>query len=560
MAAKTMLCVLATFCAISLGQCMLAGGWSDGNPSEHLSDKVNSTLASHFCDNYGSLTIQSLQKQVVAGMNYRVNYKNPSGSLCSVTIFEQVWTNTIKVTEDTCTEALGLDCASRKRRSLAGGVSEGDVSEHGVSAAVDFAVERYNMMTNSMYQHVRTRIITATKQVVAGVRYELEFEVGESSCRKNDDTVGATIAECPVTDKHKVLSCHASVLEQAWMEPALSMIGEMQPCKPTQEKKRTLGGGGDDHDIGNYGAFQEFKQKYSRQYVDDEEDARRFTIFQDNMRRAAKMQKTEKGTAKYGATKFADVSREEFKKFYTSGGPSGKWDLSHDASLKPAQIPDTPAPAAFDWRNHSAVTEVKNQGMCGSCWAFSVTGNVEGAWAVKKGKLLSLSEQELVDCDKLDDGCNGGLPANAYKEILRLGGLETESKYPYDAKDEACKFSVSDARVYINGSLNISSDEGDMAAWLAQNGPMSIGINAMMMQFYMGGVAHPAKFLCNPEELDHGVLIVGYDIKHGYIWDKPYWIVKNSWGPDWGEKGYYLVYRGKGVCGLNRMVTSAVLN
>lgn len=307
--------------------------------------------------------------------------------------------------------------------------------------------------------------------------------------------------------------------------------------------------------MGSYGAFTEFKAAFGRVYVDDTEEQFRFSVFQKNMKTAAKLQQTEKGSARYGASKFADVTEEEFRKYSTSG----RWDLSHNPALKPAVIPRTPAPPAWDWRNHSAVTEVKNQGMCGSCWAFSTTGNIEGVWAIAKKQLVSLSEQELVDCDKLDEGCNGGLPSQAYQEILRLGGLETEGKYPYDAKDEACKFKTSDVRVYINGSLNISSDEGEMAAWLAENGPISIGINAMAMQFYMGGVSHPWSFLCNPNNLDHGVLIVGYDTKVGMLKNTPYWIVKNSWGPDWGEKGYYLVYRGGGTCGLNKMPTSAVV-
>jgi cathepsin F len=145
--------------------------------------------------------------------------------------------------------------------------------------------------------------------------------------------------------------------------------------------------------------------------------------------------------------------------------------------------------------------------------------------------------------------------------IEKLGGLETEQDYPYDAEDETCHFNKSLARVQLTGALNISHNETDMAKWLVANGPISIAINANAMQFYMGGVSHPYKFLCNPKNLDHGVLIVGYGVHSYPLFKKtlPYWIVKNSWGTSWGEQGYYRVYRGDGTCGLNQTPSSAIV-
>nr|XP_022332043.1 uncharacterized protein LOC111129849 isoform X2 [Crassostrea virginica] len=309
---------------------------------------------------------------------------------------------------------------------------------------------------------------------------------------------------------------------------------------------------GDVGDLCQWGVFQQFQERFKRLYMSKQEEKTRFKIFCENMRKAKKLQDVEKGTAVYGITKFSDMSESEFKQYV------GKvWDQNANKGMKKAAIPDIKSlPKSFDWREKGAVTEVKNQGSCGSCWAFSTTGNIEGQWAIQKKKLISLSEQELVDCDKVDEGCNGGLPSQAYKEIIRLGGLETEAEYKYRGHNEKCSMDKSKVRVKINGSVSISSNETEMAAWLVKNGPISIGINAFAMQFYMGGISHPWKIFCNPKELDHGVLIVGY----GVDGSKPYWIVKNSWGPDWGEKGYYLVYRGAGVCGLNTMCTSAVVN
>jgi len=304
--------------------------------------------------------------------------------------------------------------------------------------------------------------------------------------------------------------------------------------------------------------FKDFIGVYSKKYASETEAAKRFANFKHNMKAVEKIQAKEKGSAKYGPNKFSDLSADEFRKNFLSTKP---WDLTRKPkrkiALKESQLRDVPD--SFDWRDHGAVTPVKNQGYCGSCWAFSTTGNIEGQWAIRKGKLVDLSEQELVDCDIVDQGCNGGLPSDAYKEIIRLGGLETETDYPYDGADEKCHLNKTDIKVYINDSAQLPTNETELKAWLFHHGPISIGINANAMQFYWGGVSHPWSFLCNPTSLDHGVLIVGYGVEDGIFGPQPFWTIKNSWGPDWGEKGYYRIFRGDGSCGVNQMCTSALV-
>ncbi|XP_069182627.1 cathepsin L isoform X5 [Procambarus clarkii] len=316
--------------------------------------------------------------------------------------------------------------------------------------------------------------------------------------------------------------------------------------------------GGGVHDLTHIGVFKNFMKQHNKAYKSQAEFKKRFNIFRQNMKKVHILQQNERGSAKYGPTKFADLTEQEFRKML---------GLRHDlkpelSSMRPAVIPeDIELPNEYDWRSQGVVTPVKNQGMCGSCWAFSVTGNVEGQWAIRHKNLISLSEQELVDCDTSDEGCNGGMPENAYDAIQKLGGLESETDYPYDAKDEQCHFNKSMVKVTVNGSVELPQDEIALAKWLTKNGPVSIGINANALQFYVGGVSHPLKFLCNPKDLDHGMLIVGYGVHTTkYLHRKqPYWIIKNSWGSDWGEQGYYRVYRGDGTCGVNLMATSALV-
>jgi cathepsin F len=280
-----------------------------------------------------------------------------------------------------------------------------------------------------------------------------------------------------------------------------------------------------------------------------EEDALRAVIYNSNIAKIESLQKMDAG-AQYGVNEFAHLTSDEFR----TQRMGLKGTDAHGCATT-TTVENTETADSVDWRAKGAVTPVKNQGACGSCWAFSTTGDVEGTHFLATGKLVSLSEQDLVDCDHNgDQGCNGGLPTQAMQSIITAGGIEAESDYPYEGRDGTCTFAKSKVAVQISNYTCLPQDEAQIAAYIEKNGPVSIGINANTLQFYMGGIADPFDVLCSPKHLDHGVLIVGFGTEN----DKPYWIVKNSWGSGWGEKGYFRIIRNKNKCGVANMVSHSI--
>ncbi|KAK6946296.1 Peptidase C1A, papain C-terminal [Dillenia turbinata] len=335
------------------------------------------------------------------------------------------------------------------------------------------------------------------------------------------------------------------------------------------------GGEGDNHLLNAEHHFSLFKRKFKKSYPTQQEHDYRFKVFSANLRRARRHQKLDP-SAVHGVTQFSDLTPAEFRRTYF--GLKKPLRLPSDASKAPI-LPTNDLPEDFDWRDKGAVTPPKNQGACGSCWSFSTTGALEGANFVATGKLVSLSEQQLVDCDhecdpeepgSCDSGCNGGLMNSAFEYALKAGGLMREEDYPYTGTDRgACKFDKTKIAAAVANFSVVSLDEDQIAANLVKNGPLAdwsgfdllgsldaVGINAVFMQTYVGGVSCP--YICS-KRLDHGVLLVGYG-SSGYapirMKEKPYWIIKNSWGENWGENGYYRICRGRNVCGVDSMVST----
>ena len=295
--------------------------------------------------------------------------------------------------------------------------------------------------------------------------------------------------------------------------------------------------------------FRIFQETFGKTYENLVEFESRFNIFRENLRTIISHNVDSKQNFTMKVNQFTDLTVEEFKKQFV-GGLTTKTELG-SYGCKSFSSSASGSPSVVDWRGKGAVTAVKDQGQCGSCWTFSSTGAAEGAWAISKGQLIDLSEQELVDCatgiSYGSHGCSGGQMEGAFKYLIEHGQCSLGS-YPYTAKDGSCHTCSSIAHFSSCSDVK-PNDQISLKAAVAQQ-PVAIAIEAdtRYFQSYSSGVLTSSSCGTN---LDHGVLIVGYGSENGI----DYWLVKNSWGTTWGENGYVKIGRSDslndaGICGI----------
>ena len=304
--------------------------------------------------------------------------------------------------------------------------------------------------------------------------------------------------------------------------------------------------------------FQKFITKFNKKYSSINEYLARFQVFRQNI---MEIFSNENSSYQEGINQFSDLTKQEFRKIYLN--------LNYDAiamsNFEPTFVKKTnAAPSSYDWRDYGRVCSVKDQGSCGSCWAFATMANLESLYAAKKGQCKNFSVQQLIDCDTSDSGCNGGLMEYAFTYLKKIGCINLEEDYPYRGVKGTCKTNYDKCiDMIVTGYKKLGSswstwsavDEDEIKEFLYETGPLAIALNADPLQTYSSGILDKTSAQCPTSGINHAVLLVGYGTA-----EKDYWIVKNSWGTAWGEKGYFRIRRGNGTCGVNCYITTATVS
>ncbi|XP_052768547.1 procathepsin L-like [Mya arenaria] len=309
-----------------------------------------------------------------------------------------------------------------------------------------------------------------------------------------------------------------------------------------------------------------FKKSYNRTYSSNREEMERRIYWEDAIKFIQEHNlRFDRGEETYsvGENDFADMAEDEFQRIYLSGlviPPEVEQELEEEVVDYEDDMDDD-LPLEVDWRSKGAVTSVKNQGSCGSCWAFSALGSLESAVKIKTGKTVDLSEQELVDCAYRsygNYGCRGGWMNNGFKYIEKRGGVDSESCYRYTGRRSyRCQHKSSCVGARMAGHRNTRrGSESDLARTLSQRGPVAIAADVSSRGFmhYRRGVYYNPR--CNKRRVNHAMVNVGF----GASSRGKYWIIKNSWGQRWGDQGYIFMAKDRGdTCGLSNYASYPVL-
>ncbi|CAH8295275.1 unnamed protein product [Eruca vesicaria subsp. sativa] len=301
---------------------------------------------------------------------------------------------------------------------------------------------------------------------------------------------------------------------------------------------------------------EQWMARYHRAYSDESEKTNRFEVFKKNLEFVEKHNMNTNMTYKLDVNQFSDLTDEEFRARYTGlVAPKevlriSSSDSDQKVSFRHENVSDTGE--SMDWRQEGAVTSVKNQGHCGVCWAFSAVAAVEGITKIAKGELLSLSEQQLLDCSRdFNKGCAGGIMSKAFEYIIKNQGITSEDNYPYHASQQTCS-ATHPVSATISGYETLPSDDEQSLLKAVSQQPVSVAIDGYGPAFkqYRGGIFDGE---CGTD-LNHAVTVVGYGMSED---GTKYWLLKNSWGQTWGENGYMRIKRDvdspQGMCGLARL-------
>ncbi|KAG7328573.1 hypothetical protein KOW79_008517 [Hemibagrus wyckioides] len=304
--------------------------------------------------------------------------------------------------------------------------------------------------------------------------------------------------------------------------------------------------------------FQNWKLKFGKNYMSKEEESKHKMIWMENHKLVLEHNKlAHQGIKSFrlGMNYFADMGNQEFESIYKGCLISSK---KHNDATFSKHIRGGAMAKTVDWREKGFVTPVEHQLNCGSCWAFSATGALEGQAFKNTGKLVSLSKQQLVDCSEQNYGCEGGWMDRAFEYVKKNKGIDTEKSYPYEAMNKSCRYNPDNVGATCNGYVNINSeDETALQEAVATIGPISVAVDTNHTSFhqYESGIYDEPD--CSSTVMNHAVLVVGYGTEDG----KDYWLVKNSWGADWGEEGYIRMSRNKdNQCGIATAASYPLVN